>query len=612
MRSLLAIVFSLMFAACGAGSGDDGVDQNALTILGMNAPEPVLPGTILGLSARGLTDVGSTALVLARGDRIVVIPAAASDGFEAQFPIDENAFSVFGIGEHVLSVRVRSGGDESPAWSWIVTFSDNVPARIDRMPAGTVSWGQELVVSGGGFLYPSEGTSRLAIEGSFRREDGSTVPVTTSYELVPIESSNRDRAGFRFEPNFGPTDAGELRGTAQVRNVLTGGQNGQSNEVTVALDVRPASVLDISPREYSVGQVFEIVGTGFVSPSQGSIAVTLVGTLTGDQGAVAIDVELEPVWINDGRLRITSDPIVDEAEGVLIDSWFAREWGTFEGELIVTIDSGPEVYSTVPLLISLELERQRQVVVLEYLRGFDSSLDRFGLGSASDEVRAAVRSRVRGIFEGLRVDILDEAPSDISPNVVSVVEVGGPDPNGLGLLGYDSSPGKDVGNLRLGDRIGGASAETQSDGAAGYGGVFIESYLYWSSDPGFGGSRPEGAPFEDPLFDPIFDPLRESQATLQEVNGDSLDPQRVAIVAEAIRALGSVIGETVAHEVGHSLGLADPLGPATSFHNAFGEDGCLMDGGVDRPLGERAGLPAFAATHFCGDSASYLSDLLGE
>lgn len=607
----LILAFGVL-VACVPGTGDDGVDQNALTILGMEAPEPVLPGTMLNLSARGVADLASTALLLERGDQVVLLPASSSDGFELQFEVDENAFSVFGIGEHVLDVRIRSGGGESPAWSWIVTFADNVPARIDRMPSGTVSWGQELVVSGGGFLYPSEGTCRLVIEGSFRSEDGSTLPVSTSYDLTPVEASNRDRASFRFEPNFGPIDAGELRGTAEIRNILNNGENGQSEEAVVSLDVRPASVLDISPRRYSVGQEFDILGTGFVNASQGSNTVRFVGSFLGDQGGTAIDVELNPLWINDGLLRLTSDPIVDEAEGVLIDSWFAREWGTFEGELTVTIAAGREVYSTVPLSVALELETQRQVIVLDYLSGFDSSLDLFGLGSAAEEVQAAVLARVRGIFEGLRVDVVTSAPSDISPGVISIVEIGGPDPNGLGLLGYDSSPGKDVGNLRLGDRIGGASAETQEDGAAGYGGVFIESYLYWSADPGFSGSRPEGAPVEDPLFDPIFDPVRESQATLQEVNGDSLDPERIRIVAEAIDALGNVIGETVAHEVGHSLGLADPYGPATSFHNPFGEDGCLMDGGIDRPFGERAALPGFAATRFCGDSATYLEELLGE
>ena len=33
------------------------------------------------------------------------------------------------------------------------------------------------------------------------------------------------------------------------------------------------------------------------------------------------------------------------------------------------------------------------------------------------------------------------------------VDIEGPDPNALGLLGYDNTPGKDVGNQRLFDRI---------------------------------------------------------------------------------------------------------------------------------------------------------------
>ena len=49
------------------------------------------------------------------------------------------------------------------------------------------------------------------------------------------------------------------------------------------------------------------------------------------------------------------------------------------------------------------------------------------------------------------------------------------DPNGLGLFGYDNTPGKDDGNTRLYDKLGGLNAQTQQDGYPGYGGVFLES-----------------------------------------------------------------------------------------------------------------------------------------
>jgi hypothetical protein len=207
------------------------------------------------------------------------------------------------------------------------------------------------------------------------------------------------------------------------------------------------------------------------------------------------------------------------------------------------------------------------------------------------------------------VDLRFDEPDDFSRASYSVVEIGGPDPNGVGLFGYDNTPGKDIGNLRLFDSIGGTNAETQMDGFPGYGGVFVESFLYWSENPGLPGDAPGGAPDPDPLFDMIFDPVRESPATRAEARGEG-EAERVAAVAAAIRALGSIIGETTSHEIGHSLGMAQPYGSPTVYHNDFNGDGCIMDSGGDRPLGERMALDGFTTTMFCYDHPMYLEEVL--
>ncbi len=190
---------------------------------------------------------------------------------------------------------------------------------------------------------------------------------------------------------------------------------------------------------------------------------------------------------------------------------------------------------------------------------------------------------------------------------MGAVEIGGPDPNGRGLFGYDNTPGKDVNNLRLFDAIGGANAETQMDGFPGFGGVFVESLFGFSEHPPEG--LPTGGPDPDPLFDEIFDGVRATPATLAEVRGEG---SRASEVEHAIDALSSIIGETSAHEIGHSLGLADPFGSSPVFHNAGDGPGCLMDSGGSRPLGERAGEPGFSATRLCGDSPAYLDGILGD
>ncbi|MCA9564025.1 MAG: hypothetical protein KC561_11075, partial [Myxococcales bacterium] len=248
---------------------------------------------------------------------------------------------------------------------------------------------------------------------------------------------------------------------------------------------------------------------------------------------------------------------------------------------------------------------------VSYLPGFDESLRHFGLGLAVDEVKLEAIERMNDIYSDYPVSFVSQVPSDYLPNAVALLEVGGPDPNGLGLLGYDNSPGKDFNNLRLDDKIGGANAETQEGGFPGFGGVFIESFLFWSEDTSLNADRPVGAPPPDPLFDEIFGPVRRTSASLAEISGTSGDPSREAEVRRAILALSSMIGETSAHEVGHSLGLAQPYGSPTAYHNSTPGEGCLMDSGGNRPLGERADQEGFARTRFCADGPLYLNEIFG-
>ena len=64
----------------------------------------------------------------------------------------------------------------------------------------------------------------------------------------------------------------------------------------------------------------------------------------------------------------------------------------------------------------------------------------------------------------------------------------------------------------------------------------------------------------------------------------------------------------MAHEIGHSLGLANPFGDG--FHNFGDEPNRLMDGGSDRPLPERAILQGQGPAVFCEDEYLYLRQIL--
>ncbi|MFT5433242.1 MAG: hypothetical protein ACI9OJ_003947, partial [Myxococcota bacterium] len=132
---------------------------------------------------------------------------------------------------------------------------------------------------------------------------------------------------------------------------------------------------------------------------------------------------------------------------------------------------------------------------------------------------------------------------------------------------------------------------------------------WWSAHPELPGGRPAGAPEPDPLFDQIFDPTRAEEATLAELQGGG-DGARAAVVERAVSALAAIAGETAAHEFGHSLGLAEPWAGPMVFHRYTPGEGCLMDSGGERPLGERAGQPGFSATRMCGTELDYLTEIL--
>jgi hypothetical protein len=254
-------------------------------------------------------------------------------------------------------------------------------------------------------------------------------------------------------------------------------------------------------------------------------------------------------------------------------------------------------------------------VWLRFLPSYVESLRNFGLRAAEGSIRERVLEVVRRDYAGVNFDVRVEEPTDFA--LYAEVELGGPDPNGIGLLGYDNTPGKDNGNLRLYDKIGGVNALTQLDGYPGFGGVFVESLFTFSEHPG---SHAEDVGTGEALFDEIFDPFRPdvdgkpvTAAELGDVpvlaSSESCPAaERRSQIACAVWVLGSLIGTTVSHEVAHSLGLADPGGE--EFHNAGDWENELMDAGGARPFAERAELLGQGPGIFCQRNYDYLRDIL--
>jgi hypothetical protein len=269
--------------------------------------------------------------------------------------------------------------------------------------------------------------------------------------------------------------------------------------------------------------------------------------------------------------------------------------------------------------VTIDLAPVKQVVWVRFLPSYVDSLRRYGLAAADANVRARVLEVAQRDYAGVNIEFRTDEPKDFA--LYSTVDVAGPDPNGLGLFGYDNTPGKDVGNQRLFDKIGGVNATTQSDGYPGYGGIFAEQFLGFSRHPG-----PEVAPFADnggagDTFDQLFDAVRPETGTPVTANEVSAGiaaadgtrcpapgGNRTDVVSCAVFVLGNLIGTTLTHEIGHSLGLADPMGEL--FHDPGDQPNRLMDAGDARPFAERAEILGQGPGVFCDDEYIYLRTVL--
>jgi hypothetical protein len=381
----------------------------------------------------------------------------------------------------------------------------------------------------------------------------------------------------------------------------------------VAWDLEAPILYGASTTEASVGQYVTLEGAGFVGGGEGDTLLAFTGEFTADATGtpIPVDVLLLPEFVDGHTVRY----VVNETDQLaqLLDVRY--DTGLFSGTLVPSIAYGEQEVMGDPTPLQFRLLAVRQLVHVVFLPAYVESLRHFGLRAVDQRIRARVLEVVRRDYATLGVDVRETAPDDFA--LFAQVEIGGPDLNGLGLLGYDNTPGKDTENERLYDRIGGVNAQTQQDGFPGFGGVFIES-LFGYSEHAMGLAEPL-AP--DPRFDALFDPFREDRGgapvdaddlagdipTLG--NGDDCPTpgdDRKARIACAVWALGSLVGTTVSHEIGHSLGLADPYGPL--LHDPGDAPDRLMD--ADRPFGERAEIGGEGPSRFCFDEYLYLRAIL--
>jgi hypothetical protein len=412
-----------------------------------------------------------------------------------------------------------------------------------------------------------------------------------------------------------PANGGSMAVRATAASDPQGiGAPASATPVNVTYKLLAPEVVSLDPPAASLGQFVFVRGGGFVGGEPGALTeLELAGTLRRSGGAA---VAVQMTWIPEvvgGRMAryvLTTD----DALGHALD--LHNDTAEITGSVTPVVSYGSARVRGRSRPVAFAIAPVKQVVVLAFATSFTEGLRDFGLRAVDGKIRDRILAVCREAYQGVNIEFRTAPPADFA--LFETVEMVGVDPNDQGLFGYDNSPGKDSGNLRLYDRLGGVNAQIQDDGYPGFGGVFVRSLMGFSMHPGPFTRSVAGA---DPAFDQIFDPFRPDRGG-EPVSSSDLAGGLPALVdgagcpghgrAEQIQCamfvLGNLVGGTVAHEVGHSLGLANPY--QEGFHDPGDAPNRLMDAGEARSFVERANLMGQGPAVFCDEEYAYLRRIL--
>jgi hypothetical protein len=635
------VALALLVAGCSARAELPPVDPGlAALALAEVHPGLLLPQSRIDVVGDGFPDVslGTTRLHIqgqltptsgALVDFDLVLPATVTDAQHLSALADPEFFN------HLPAVDGRLAGQAtvlvdspidgqthaSPTIDAAFDIAHSLAPALDAVVGGTHYVNDAIQLTGDGFLLgTTEGTTHALVSGCFLPASAAagsacaTAGVTvTDVDIAaqPATPWDRNNAVFPFSPEIGGIHPGLFTGSVRLQNVLADGSTTEAGSRNLTVKITQPMVDSITPTTASLGQIVQVTGGGFIGAAGDEVTLLhLVGSFKAANGtSLPVDLKLVPEFLDGNHARY----VLDEADALGKSIDLRRAAGTFTGSLSPIVRKGTEEEIGLPATVKLTVAPVKQVVYVRFLASYVQSLRLFGLSAADPQVRKRVFEVAARDYGGVNIDFRDAPPTDFA--LYSQVDIAGPDPNDLGLLGYDNTPGKDVGNQRLFDRLGGVNATTQSDGYPGFGGVFTEQFLGFSAHPG---PQIDKLPVDGSQFDQVFDPLRPDQggfavnlaeaARVHLTDGSSCPASdRDGQVGCAIFVLGNLIGTTLTHEVGHSLGLADPTGDL--FHDPGDEPNRLMDSGDARPFEERAELGAGPAV-FCDDEFVYLTTVL--
>jgi hypothetical protein len=620
----LALV--LLIAACGPQEarppGVTGLEGLMMTDI---QPRTWLPGTHVVLTGHAFVDptLGTARLRLTGsvdGTALdVEVPVRYVDAQHLDFEAQPATFGNF-TGQAILTFDSLVDGQPHAAPvvdSQLVIASELTPS-LASLASEPLFVNDPTLVTGDGFLLGShEGETRAVVSGCFTPATGGGCQTVAETEITaqPKVPFDRTQAVFPYATAISGIQPGTFTGTLKLRNVHPTGVIRESSQRNVSWHIGRPMVSDASPGSASLGQFVFFHGGGFVGGSADELTLLRIdGTFQPENGGATMPVSITvvPDFVDGQTARYVLDST--DALGQLVDLRMGA--GRLDVTVTPTVRKGSDALDGDPATIHLVLAHVKQVVWVKFLDSYVDSLRVFGLRGVDDRIRERIFEIAKRDYQGVNIEFRADEPTDFA--LYSIVEIGGPDPNALGLLGYDNTPGKDVGNMRLYDHIGGINAVTQEDGSPGYGGIFAEEFLGFSQHP----AGVKQLPVTSALFDRLFDPFRPDQGGLEVTAADlqsggivrvrdgSLCPaaDRPTQLGCAIFVLGNLIGTTLTHEVGHSLGLANPY--SDGYHDAGDLPNRLMDAGGARPFEERAELQGQGPAVFCDDEYDYLRNTI--
>ncbi len=577
-------------------------------------PQVVLPGTWIKVEGAGFVDENSGSLVVQLqgvGQQPWLLSPERLDDSHLKFQIDKTLFSSLGgVGQFQGMLKVRAdypGGLNQSAevpvsWNMVEQLSPELNYFSAVVGQEVVYLGTSVDAKGTGFLLDGEGRTELRLSGTYTLDDsGDELAIESN--LLLLEPASRQQLSGPLAASALGIHPGVFHGQIQAVNVFEGGDEISGTALTdVTMELGPTFITRTEPTEAARGQWVDFFGRGFVS-SSATVVIRIEGTFTERDGTVVPltgdnALQIVPEVVSGEHMRYVLRVSPDGQGGV---QGLGAKPGLLRADITPEIYYGTEMEKGFGLKdVEFSILAQKQVIYISYLPGFTDTLRVFGLRNVENLIRERILQVVTRDYSEFSVEFRTVRPDDYME--YAVIEVGGVDPNGRDLLGLDNTMGKDTGNLYFDDIVGGLNADSRENGTYAYGGVFLSSYLLFS--PSVEGHMP----IASERFDDIFGPFMPSMGGSPVQAGEFPDGDRAEQIELAIHALGSMIGNTISHEMGHTLGLA--AGPKDYFHNSPPLPNQIMDGGAERPFEERAEIDGQGPAVWSPENHAYLQKYL--